>query len=64
MIVNQTQFAIKVFQRKKKLTQAQIAEKMCMTLMSFNQKAKRDTFSDFERQQLETLGVDFSVKIQ
>lgn len=63
MARNQTSYAIKVFLSNTGMTHKDLARRLQITPENLSNRITRESFTDFERKQLETLGVDFSVSI-
>jgi hypothetical protein len=57
MAYNKTDFEIKLYQKAVKITRAELAEKMAMSIPTFITKIRTDSFTDFEKQQLRELGI-------
>ena len=63
MARNMTSFAIMHFLRENNMTHAELAKRMRITPAMLSHRITKESFSDFEKKQLETIGVDFSVPI-
>jgi hypothetical protein len=61
MARNQTDYAIRIYCIENNTTKRILAKKLALEYPTFLHKMRRGTFTEFETEQLKTIGVDFTV---